>query len=496
MAENEDQTPQPPQRPPARHSAPAGSGNSAQYGGQGQPYPPSPETANPLASDPLFGQSPAPAPPPPPGQSAGPQGPPSGTPQPAQQAGPQQPYQQRPGQQPAAGPQHSAPQHRAAQQPAQQQPWPRQQPGPNQQAGPQQFTGQQPRPRQQPGPPQAGPQQPGQQMWGPQQPRPQQGGQPQHGRPQQPGQPYGQPQQPPVYQQGRPQPGHPSHGQQTGQPPYGQQTGQAPYGQQTGQAAYGERLPGVGEQKSAGKPPMDAGTKARLIGALVLVLAALATTGLSVGWIWNKADAVTPVALPSGNQAPIETISPSVQPSETPPPVGKVVGTEMVAANNDTMPIMSAAWTNYSDETGLWGGAAIWFTVHNNYDGKGHNWGNYAAFGQLAPDIPYSNTAAGLKEAAVQAGSRAIIGLYTKDVKILPGTTHKAITVNGHSGHELVAKVAVKQAGVKETFSIVMIAVIDRGNGTADVAVADIAGSTPAWQKVWRFKVSQITING
>jgi hypothetical protein len=40
-----------------------------------------------------------------------------------------------------------------------------------------------------------------------------------------------------------------------------------------------------------------------------------------------------------------------------------------------------------------------------------------------------------------------------------------------------------------------MIAVIDRGNGTADVAVADISGSTPAWQNVWRYKVGQIKIN-
>jgi len=227
----------------------------------------------------------------------------------------------------------------------------------------------------------------------------------------------------------------------------------------------------------------------------VLVLAALATTGLSVGWIWNKADAVTPVTLPSGNQAPITTVSPSVKPSETPTPEGKVLGTEMVAGNTDTMPLMSAAWTNYSDETGLSGGAAIWFTVHKNYDGKGNNWGNYTAFGQLAPDIPYANTAAGLKAAAVQAGSRAIVGLYSKDAKIMTGTTHKAITVDGHPGHELVTKVVVKQAGVAETFSTVMVAVIDRGDGTADMSVADIAGSTPDWQRIWRFKVSQIKIN-
>jgi class 3 adenylate cyclase len=40
-----------------------------------------------------------------------------------------------------------------------------------------------------------------------------------------------------------------------------------------------------------------------------------------------------------------------------------------------------------------------------------------------------------------------------------------------------------------------MIALVDRGDGTAAVSIADIAGSTPAWQNVWRYKVSQIKIN-
>ncbi|MEV5962608.1 hypothetical protein AB0L70_12645 [Kribbella sp. NPDC051952] len=240
---------------------------------------------------------------------------------------------------------------------------------------------------------------------------------------------------------------------------------------------------------------MDSGAKARLIGALVLVLAALATTGLSVGWIWNKADAVTPVSLPSAGQAPIETISPSLKPSKTPEPEGKVIGTEMVAANTDTMPIMSAAWTNYYEQAGLVGSASIWFTVHKNYDGKKHDWGNVTVFGQLPADIPYTNTAAGLRAAASEAGARAIVDIYTKDAKVLPGTTHKTLSVGGHPGHEIVAQVAINQPGVKETSSTVMIAVIDRGNGTADVSVADIAGSTPAWKDVWRYKVSQIKIN-
>ena len=340
----------------------------------------------------------------------------------------------------------------------------------------------------------------------------------QQGRPPQPSQPsFGQNQQQPTYQhqgqpQGQPQPGR--HAPHAGQSPYAQPTGQSygPTGQashgQAGQTAYGsqaqapygqvdrQRVPGMreGQPRNGGKPPGDSGTRARLIGAVVLVLAALATTGLSVGWIWTKADAVTPVDLPSGGKSPIETVSPSVKPSETPTPVGKVLGTEMVAANNDTMPIMSSAWTNYDEYTGLSGGAAIWYTVHKNYDGKGNSWGNYAAFGQLAPDIPYANTPAGLKEAAVQAGGRAILQLYDKNAK-LSGTTHRAITVSGHPGHEITTKVAVSRPGVKETFSTVMIAVIDRGDKTADVAIADIAGSTPAWQRVWRFKVGQIKIN-
>jgi hypothetical protein len=234
--------------------------------------------------------------------------------------------------------------------------------------------------------------------------------------------------------------------------------------------------------------------KARLIGAIVLVVAALATTGISVGWIWTKADAVTPVTLPSGGQTPMETVDPSAKPSETPTPIGKVLGTEMTASNKDTMPIMSSAWTSEYERTGLWGGTAIWFVVHKNYDGKKHDWGNYVSFGQLAPEIKYVNTAAGRREAASKAGSRAINGLGYENPKI-SGVTHKAITVDGHPGHEITARIAVNQPPLKETFSTIMIAVIDRGDGTAAVSIGDFAGSTPAWQNVWRYKVSQIKIN-
>ncbi|TDW94154.1 hypothetical protein EV137_1454 [Kribbella pratensis] len=227
---------------------------------------------------------------------------------------------------------------------------------------------------------------------------------------------------------------------------------------------------------------------------MVLVVAALAATGLSVGWVWTKAEAVSPVPLPTVGK-PMETVNPSAKPTKTPTPFGKVLGTEMVAANNDTMPIMSSAWGNNYERAGLWGGAAIWLTVHSNYD-KGKSWGNYVAFGQLPPDITYTNTAAGLKQASIQVGGRALYNLYDKDAQVIKGSaTHKAISVNGHPGHELVAKVAVKVPKLPETFSTIMIAVVDRGDGTAAVSIADIAGSTPAWQNVWRYKVSQIKLS-
>ncbi|WP_238155399.1 hypothetical protein [Kribbella soli] len=209
--------------------------------------------------------------------------------------------------------------------------------------------------------------------------------------------------------------------------------------------------------------------------------------------MWTKAEAVPGVALPTVGK-PMETVSPSVKPSETPTPFGKVIGTEMVASNNDSMPNMSSAWSNTSERTGLWGGAAIWLTVHGNYD-KGKSWGNYVSFGQLPPEIAYTNTPAGLKAAAVQIGGRALVNLYDKDVQVMKGTQHKAITVNGHPGHEIVAKVVVKVPKLPETFSTIMIAVVDRGDGTAAVSIADLAGSTPAWQNVWRYKVSQIKLS-
>lgn len=98
-----------------------------------------------------------------------------------------------------------------------------------------------------------------------------------------------------------------------------------------------------------------------------------------------------------------------------------------------------------------------------------------------------------MKDAASRAGGAAVSRLY--DDKIKPyDVIHKPITVNGHRGHEISAKVPVKISKLKETYSTILIAVIDRGDGTADVAIGDIAGSTPQWIPVWRQKVQEISI--
>ncbi|ADB31858.1 hypothetical protein Kfla_2793 [Kribbella flavida DSM 17836] len=231
--------------------------------------------------------------------------------------------------------------------------------------------------------------------------------------------------------------------------------------------------------------------RARLVGALGLVLAAVATTGLTASWIWTKADAVTPVDLPAARGTVPSTITPPVRPSPTPPPVGKVLGAKMYASNQDAMPVMSAAWVDNGDNTGLYGGTGIWLMLHEKYDGK-DSWGNYVAFGALSKRIPYTNTPAGLKEATVRTATNALVRLYTDKVKLIGVATHRPITVKGHRGHELTIKVDVRKPKLPETFSTVMVAVVDRGDGTAVVSVADIAGSTPQWLPVWRTKVSQI----
>ncbi|WBQ02681.1 hypothetical protein [Kribbella sp. CA-293567] len=241
----------------------------------------------------------------------------------------------------------------------------------------------------------------------------------------------------------------------------------------------------------------DGGRGGRLVGAVGLVVGALVVTGLSVQWIWDKADAVTPVSLPSANSTPLATVSPSAIPTKPPPPRGRVVGASIVAFNNDTMPLLTSAWRDNggTDRIGLLGGASAWLTVHDKYDGK-KSWGNYVAFGGLGEKVKYVNTPAGRKAATIQAATTALVELYDQNVQFIGKAVHTPGTVAGHPSHELSIKVVVKIPKLAETFSNVLVTVIDRGDGTAAVAIGDIAGSTSEQVADWRAKVQEIKIGG
>ncbi|ONI69819.1 hypothetical protein BWI15_25165 [Kribbella sp. ALI-6-A] len=224
---------------------------------------------------------------------------------------------------------------------------------------------------------------------------------------------------------------------------------------------------------------------------MALVLVAALTTAFSVSWLWSNAAAVSPVDVPAGTAGDVKTISPSLPPSPTPTPEGKVIGGLFYTGTLDTMPMMSSAWKSSSDRAGLAAGAGSYLAVHENYDGKA-DWVSYVGFGSLSKSIPFTNTPAGLKDATIKATTNALVALYDPNVKLIGKATHRPITVAGHQGHELTIKVDVRKPKLPETFSTVMVAVIDRGDGTAVVSVADIAGSTPQWLPVWRTAVSQI----
>jgi hypothetical protein len=228
-----------------------------------------------------------------------------------------------------------------------------------------------------------------------------------------------------------------------------------------------------------------------LIGALSLVLVAVLTTVFSVSWLWSNAQAVSPVDVPAGSAGDVKTITPSLSPSPTPTPEGRVVGGMFYNATMDTMPMMSSAWKSRDDPTGSTGGRGSYLSVHENYSGK-DDWVNYVSFGSLSKDIAFTNTPAGLKDATIKAATTALVRLYDPNVKLIGKATHRPLSVNGHAGHELTIKVDVRKPKLPETYSTVMVAVVDRGDGTAVVSVADIAGSTPQWLPAWRTNVSKI----
>lgn len=230
-----------------------------------------------------------------------------------------------------------------------------------------------------------------------------------------------------------------------------------------------------------------------------MVVAAVVATVFTVTWIWNKAEALSPVDLPSANGTPLETIDPSVKPTRTPPPNGKYVDGNLVAWNNDRMPGMPVpTWEELPDvgRTGLYGGHSMWMVVHDNYDGP-KDWGNLVAFGGLGKGIPYNSTPAGLKLASRYVASRLATHLYRDNpVPIKGSVKHRPLTVGGHRAHELIARIPIKEPKLKqETNSIIAVVVIDRGDGTAMVSIGDFAGTTTGWFLYWRNQVQKIQIN-
>ncbi|MFC0624415.1 hypothetical protein [Kribbella deserti] len=228
-----------------------------------------------------------------------------------------------------------------------------------------------------------------------------------------------------------------------------------------------------------------------------MLVAALVATVLVVSWIWNKTDALTPISLPSANGKPLETISPSAKPEKTlppPEPVGKYVGAFMVATNGDKMPGMSSAWKEDHNRIGLYGGIGLWLTVHPKYNGSS-DFGNHVGFGALPKEIAYKPTPAGLRSAAAHVGGRLINRLYHGQNLKPTNVVHKPMMVNGHRAHEITARVPINEPQLKETFAIIAITVVDKGDGTAMVAIADLCGSTPQWLTVWRQRVTKMLLS-
>lgn len=222
--------------------------------------------------------------------------------------------------------------------------------------------------------------------------------------------------------------------------------------------------------------------------ALAIVVVALLTTGVTANWIRTRADALTPVALPG----PISTPLPTVTPQGYLKP--EISGGFMVNTLGDKLPRPpNPPW--FREDTFdpvTYRGVGVWMTVHDNYDGKGGSWGNVIGFGMFQPEQKYTS----LRNAAALVGGRMINQLY-KDPKLAPiegSVKHRELTVDGHKAHEIVARVPVKQAKVKETFSILAILVVDRGDKTLAVTYGDIAGSTPQYLAYWRQNAQKMQI--
>jgi hypothetical protein len=226
----------------------------------------------------------------------------------------------------------------------------------------------------------------------------------------------------------------------------------------------------------------------RLVAALATLVAAVLVTTWTVHWTWSRADALTPVDLPSAGK-PLETVDPQgfLEP--------KVADGKMVNTLGDTMPLMPAPPWGQSSDPITYRGLGFWMDVHVKYDGT-NTWGNAVFFGIFHPEEPYTSTPAGIRKTATLVGGRILNRIY--DAKVVPiksTVKHRPITVDGHRAHEITARVPIKQAQLAETFSTLGMIVIDRGDGTAAVSATVISGSTTAkWLPIWREHVAQIKI--
>lgn len=250
----------------------------------------------------------------------------------------------------------------------------------------------------------------------------------------------------------------------------------------------------------AGPPPDDPGDPAqqspavprsrtpRLVAALATLVAAVLVTAWTVHWTWSRADALTPVDLPSAGK-PLETVDPQgfLEP--------KVADGKMVNTLGDTMPLMPAPPWGQSSDPITYRGLGFWMDVHVKYDGT-NTWGNAVFFGIFQPEEPYASTPAGIRKTATLVGGRILNRIYDgKVVPIKSTVKHRRLTVDGHRAHEITARVPIKQAQLAETFSTLGMIVIDRGDGTAAVSATVISGSTTAkWLPIWREHVAQIKI--
>lgn len=214
---------------------------------------------------------------------------------------------------------------------------------------------------------------------------------------------------------------------------------------------------------------------------------------LTTVWFVDTTDDLTPVALPTAAGTPLTTVTPSAKPTGPPPPQGRYTPAFLISFTGDKMPTMPAPqWGQDFARHGSVGGAGQWMTVHPKFDGT-TDWGNGVEFGGVSTRAGYTGPAK-LRAAASYHGEQLLARSYDGAKTVPFAIKHRTLTVGGHQAHEITAKVPVKQPKLTETHSIIAITVIDRGDGSAVVAIGDFAGSTPQWLSTWRQQVAKIQI--